>query len=128
MDTNIRKPILVAEDSTAMRGAIQGFLRQEGFTNIALAPDGVVAWNLLNKAEFDLVISDWMMPRMSGLDVLKNMRQSEFHEHIPFLMITIRDKADDILMAKKYGVSDYIIKPFTAKLLLEKVKMLLNLD
>ncbi|MCB0332627.1 MAG: chemotaxis response regulator CheY [Bdellovibrionales bacterium] len=115
-------PILVVDDFSTMRRIVKNCLKQLGFDNITEAEDGAVALEKLKAGEFKFIVSDWNMPNMMGIDLLKAVRASESLKHIPFLMVTAEAQKENILEAAKAGVSNYIIKPFTADLLTEKME------
>ncbi len=115
-------PILVVDDFSTMRRIVKNCLKQLGFNNITEAEDGAVALEKLNVGEFKFIVSDWNMPNMMGIDLLKAVRASDDLKHIPFLMVTAEAQKENILEAAKAGVSNYIIKPFTADLLTEKME------
>jgi two-component system chemotaxis response regulator CheY len=120
LDKNM--PVLVVDDFNTMRKIVRNGLKQIGFTNITEAEDGVKALEKLNAGEFKLIVSDWNMPNMMGIDLLKAVRTEEKLKDIPFLMITAEGKKENVLEAAKAGVSNYIVKPFTAEALQEKLE------
>ena len=119
LDKNM--PILVVDDFSTMRRIVKTCLKQLGFENLSEAEDGKVALDKINNSEFKLIISDWNMPNMMGIDLLKAVRADPKTKHIPFLMVTAEAQKDNILEAAKAGVSNYIIKPFTADGMQEKL-------
>lgn len=120
MDLNIR--VLVVDDFATMRRIIKGVLKQLGFSNIVEAEDGDVALEELKKDEYGLILADWNMPNMSGLELLKAVRSDKNLQRIPFIMVTAEGQKDNILEAVKAGVSNYVIKPFTPETINEKLK------
>lgn len=118
-DTNMR--VLVVDDFSTMRRIIKNILRQLGFTNIVEADDGSTGWDVLNKDRIDFIISDWNMPIMSGIDLLKKVRASEEYGDLPFLMVTAEAQQENIIEAVQARVSNYIVKPFTAETLGQKI-------
>jgi two-component system chemotaxis response regulator CheY len=120
MDKNMK--ILIVDDFSTMRRIIKNILRQLGFNNVQEADDGATAWPKLQSEPFDLVITDWNMPKMSGLELLKNIRNDENLKDIPVLMVTAEALKENIIEAVKAGVSNYIIKPFTAETMQEKLE------
>lgn len=120
MDLNIK--VLVVDDFATMRRIIKGVLKQLGFSNIVEAEDGDVALEELKKDEYGLILADWNMPNMSGLDLLKAVRSDKKLQRIPFVMVTAEGQKDNILEAVKAGVSNYVIKPFTPETINEKLK------
>ena len=119
MDKGIR--ILIVDDFSTMRRIVKNLLNDLGFTNTAEADDGTTALVELQKAKFDLVVTDWNMPGMPGIDLLKAIRADESLAKIPVLMVTAEAKREQIIEAAQCGVNGYIIKPFTAQTLEEKL-------
>ena len=113
--------VLVVDDFTSMRRIIKNILRQIGFNNIVEADDGTTAWDVLNKDRIDFIISDWNMPHMTGIDLLRKVRASEEFGDIPFLMVTAEAQQENIIEAAQAKVSNYIVKPFTAETLKQKI-------
>ena len=113
--------ILVVDDSDTMRRIITTALREIGLRNVTKADDGDSAWEKLQREDFDLILSDHKMPKMSGEELLKRVRQSERHKRIPFIMITAEAFHENVMQAVKLGVSNYIVKPFSSKQLLDKI-------
>ena len=113
--------ILVVDDAQTMRRIIVNLLRQLGFTNMVEADDGSTAWTRMNAEKIDLIISDWNMPTMTGIDFLRKVRSSEAHKAIPFIMVTAEGKRENVIAAVQAGVSNYIVKPFNAATLKEKM-------
>ncbi|RMD86313.1 MAG: response regulator [Candidatus Dadabacteria bacterium] len=124
VDKNMR--ILVVDDFSTMRRIVKSCLRQLGFSNVAEAEDGEVAWAKLKEEDFDFIISDWNMPKMMGIDLLKQVRADEKYSKVPFLMVTAEAQKDNVLEAAKAGVSNYIIKPFTADILQQKMEAIFS--
>ena len=114
--------VLVVDDFATMRRIVKNILRQIGFTNILEADDGSTALNILKKEKVDLVITDWNMPKMSGLELLKAIRADENLKDIPVMMVTAEALKENIIEAVKAGVNQYIVKPFTAQTLQEKLE------
>jgi two-component system, chemotaxis family, chemotaxis protein CheY len=113
--------ILVVDDFATMRKVIRNLLKQGGYEDIVEAEDGVVALRVLKSQKIDFVISDWNMPNMTGLELLKAVRADSDLGKIPFLMVTAEALQDNVVEAVKAGVSNYIVKPFTAEVLNEKI-------
>jgi two-component system, chemotaxis family, chemotaxis protein CheY len=113
--------VLVVDDFSTMRRIVKNLLRDLGFTNIQEADDGSTALPMLQGGEFDFVVTDWNMPGMQGIDLLKAIRADEKLAHIPVLLITAEAKKEQIVMAAQAGVNGYIVKPFTAATLKEKL-------
>lgn len=118
-DKNMR--VLVVDDFSTMRRIIKNILRQLGFNNIVEADDGTTAWDILNRDKIDFVISDWNMPKMAGIDLLRKVRSSEEFGALPFLMVTAEAQQENIIEAVQAKVSNYIVKPFTAETLGAKI-------
>lgn len=119
IDKNMK--ILVVDDFATMRRIIKNILKQLGFVNIDEADDGEPALAKLQAGGFDLVISDWNMPKMDGLTLLKTVRSDDQLKDLPFLMVTAEAQKENVIEAVKAKVSDYIVKPFTAEVLGEKL-------
>lgn len=119
MDKNIR--ILIVDDFSTMRRIVKNLLNDLGFTNTAEADDGTTALVELQKAKFDLVITDWNMPGMPGIDLLKAIRADASMASLPVLMVTAEAKREQIIEAAQAGVNGYVIKPFTAGTLNDKL-------
>lgn len=124
VDNNL--PILVVDDFNTMRRIVKTCLKQLGLENVTEAEDGQQALAKLQAGEFQLVISDWNMPNMLGIDLLRAVRADERLKKIPFLMVTAEAQKENILEAVKAGVSNYIIKPFTADALQQKLELIFN--
>jgi len=118
--------VLVVDDFATMRRIIKNALKHLGFTNIIEADDGNAALRELKREEVGLILADWNMPNMDGLDLLKAVRGDEGLKDIPFIMVTAEGQKDNVLEAVKAGVSNYVIKPFTPQTLEEKIKKVLN--
>lgn len=114
--------VLVVDDFSTMRRIVKNTLRQIGFTTIEEAEDGQKAYDRLVSEKFDFVVSDWNMPNMTGIDLLRKVRATPKIKDIPFLMVTAEAKQENIVEAIKAGVSNYIVKPFTVATLDEKVR------
>ena len=114
--------ILIVDDFSTMRRIIKNLLRDLGFTNTAEADDGSTALPMLEKGNFDFLITDWNMPTMQGIDLLKEIRQNSELSSLPVLMVTAESKRDQIIEAAEAGVNGYIVKPFTAQTLKEKIE------
>jgi two-component system chemotaxis response regulator CheY len=121
MAANPKMSILVVDDFSTMRRIISNVLRQLGYENIIEAEDGTKALAVLETQPVDFVITDWNMPQMSGLDLLKAIRANKDKKHIPVLMVTAEAMQENIIAAAQAGVNNYIVKPFDAKTLSEKI-------
>lgn len=113
--------VLIVDDYKTMLKIIGNLLRQLGFVHIEEATDGTMALEKLKNGEFDLIISDWNMEPMSGLDLLKVVRSDEKLKVLPFIMVTAESKVENVVIAKQAGVTNYIVKPFNAQTLKGKL-------
>ena len=114
--------VLIVDDFSTMRRINKNILKELGFKNIIEADDGTTGLNALKTHKVDLIISDWNMPKMSGLDFLKKVRGADEYKDIPFLMVTAEAQKANIIEAVKAKVSNYIVKPFTSETLSEKIE------
>ena len=112
---------LVVDDFSTMRRIVRNLLKELGYTNVDEAEDGSVALHKLRSGEFDFVVSDWNMPNMTGIELLKNIRADANLKHLPVLMITAEARKENIIEAAQNKASGYIVKPFTAATLDEKL-------
>lgn len=119
MDKNMK--ILVVDDFSTMRRIIKNLLKDLGFSNIQEADDGSTALPMLQQGDFDFVVTDWNMPGMQGIDLLREIRASDSLKHLPVLMVTAEAKKEQIIAAAQAGVNGYVVKPFTAATLKEKL-------
>jgi len=119
LDKNMK--ILVVDDFSTMRRIIKNLLRDLGLTNTQEADDGQTALPMLQNGDFDFVVTDWNMPGMQGIDLLKHIRADDKLKHLPVLMVTAEAKREQIIAAAQAGVNGYIVKPFTAGTLKEKL-------
>jgi len=120
LDKNMK--ILIVDDFSTMRRIIKNLLRELGFNNTHEADDGSTALPMLQNGDFDFLITDWNMPGMTGLDLLKAVRADAKLKDLPVLMVTAEAKRDQIIEAAQAGVNGYIVKPFTAQTLKEKIE------
>ena len=114
--------ILVVDDFSTMRRIVKNVLRELGFSNIKEAEDGAPALHILKTSKVDFVVTDWNMPGMTGLDLLKAIRADANLKSIPVLMVTAEAKREQIIEAAQCGVNGYVVKPFTAQTLKEKME------
>lgn len=126
MEIDKKMKILVVDDFSTMRKVIRNLLKQSGFTNVVEAEDGVTGFRVLESQPVDFIISDWNMPNMTGLEFLKAVRAHSELSDLPFLMVTAEALKDNIVLAVKAGVSNYIVKPFTADVLNQKIEKILE--
>ena len=118
---DLKMKILVVDDFSTMRRIVRNVLKQVGLTSIVEADNGKAALKVLKKESIDLILCDWNMPEMSGIDLLKAVKSDDALKDIPFVMVTAEAQKDNILEAVKAGVSSYIVKPFTAETVTEKL-------
>jgi two-component system chemotaxis response regulator CheY len=119
VDLNMR--VLVVDDYKTMVRIIRNLLKQLNFNNVDEASDGSMALRKLREGKFDLVISDWNMEPMTGLQLLKEVRSDDKLKGLPFIMVTAESKTENVIAAKQAGVSNYIVKPFNAATLKAKL-------
>lgn len=119
MDKNM--PILIVDDYKTMLRIIRNLLKQLGFDNVDEATDGSTALTRLREKSYGLVISDWNMEPMTGLQLLREVRNDAKLKHIPFVMVTAESKTENVIAAKEAGVTNYIVKPFNAETLKQKL-------
>ena len=112
---------LVVDDFSTMRRIVRNLLKELGFANVDEAEDGAVALQKLKSSPYDFVVTDWNMPNMDGLTLLQNIRRTPELKHLPVLMITAEATKENIIAAAQAGASGYIVKPFTAATLAEKL-------
>lgn len=122
-----KQKILIVDDMNTMRKVIKNMLVKLGCDNIQEANDGIPAWQMIQEAAqrnepFDFILSDWNMPGMTGLDLLKNVRADERFKKTPFLMVTAEGEQGNVVTAVQAGVSNFIVKPFNNKTLLDKIE------
>ena len=121
MAVDLTKPVLVVDDYNTMIRIMHNLLRQLGFEQVDDANDGSSALAKLRKRDYGLVISDWNMEPMTGYDLLQQVRADPNLQQTPFIMVTAESKTDNVIAAKKAGVSNYIVKPFNAQTLKTKI-------
>lgn len=114
--------ILIVDDMSTMRRVIKSILGQLGYTNLEEAENGKEALSKLSHEQYDFVMTDWNMPEMDGLELVKAIRQDPKLKDLPVLMVTAEAKKENVLEALKSGVNNYIVKPFTAETLKEKIE------
>ena len=118
-DKNLK--ILIVDDFSTMRRIVRNLLKELGYTNADEAEDGVVALQKLKGGNFQFVVSDWNMPNMTGIELLRKIRADDELKHLPVLMVTAEAKKENIIEAAQAGASGYVVKPFTAATLEEKL-------
>ncbi len=119
-DPNMK--ILVVDDFSTMRRIVRNLLKELGFANVHEAEDGVEALAKLRGGDFEFVVSDWNMPNMTGIELLRAIRADDALKHLPVLMVTAEAKRENIIEAAQAGASGYVVKPFTAATLDEKLQ------
>ena len=119
MNTDMK--ILIVDDFSTMRRIIKNLLRDLGFNNTHEADDGNTALPMLQSGNYDFLVTDWNMPGMTGIDLLREVRKDENLSTLPVLLVTAESKKDQIVMAAEAGVNGYIVKPFNAATLEEKI-------
>jgi two-component system chemotaxis response regulator CheY len=118
-DKNMK--FLVVDDFSTMRRIVRNLLKELGFTNVDEAEDGAVALSKLKGGNFEFVVSDWNMPNMTGIELLKAIRADAELKHLPVMMVTAEAKKENIIAAAQAGANGYVVKPFTAATLEEKL-------
>ncbi len=124
MDTSIK--VLIVDDFATMRRILKNILKQLGFKNMTEADDGTTALEVLESQDIDLIISDWNMPKMTGLELLKTVRAHDKYKRTPFLMVTAEAQKQNVIEAVQAGVSNYVVKPFTAEAISEKLSKIIK--
>ena len=124
--SNSNVNVLVVDDYGTMRRIIRNLLEQIGFSNTAEAEDGASALSKLKQGDFGLVISDWNMEPMTGLQLLQEVRGDSRLAKMPFIMVTAESKTENVVAAKAAGVNNYIVKPFNAETLKKKIETVLG--
>jgi len=119
-------PILIVDDYKTMLRIIRNLLKQLGFNNVDEASDGAEALNKMRGKSYGMVISDWNMEPMTGYELLKEVRSDDILKQTPFIMVTAESKTDNVIAAKKAGVNNYIVKPFNAATLKQKLSAVLG--
>ncbi|MBF58974.1 chemotaxis response regulator CheY [Halomonas sp. FeN2] len=117
---------LVVDDFPTMRRIVRSLLKELGFTNVDEAEDGQDALNKLRSGKFEFVVSDWNMPNLDGLEMLKEIRQDDALKDLPVLMVTAEAKKENIIAAAQAGANGYVVKPFTAATLEEKLNKIFD--
>lgn len=118
---DMKMRFLVVDDFSTMRRIVRNLLKELGFLNVDEAEDGAMAYSKLTSEQYDFIVTDWNMPNMDGLTLLQQVRANSQLKHLPVLMITAEAKKENIVAAAQAGASGYIVKPFTAATLNEKL-------
>lgn len=124
LDHNMK--ILVVDDFSTMRRIIKNILKEIGYVNVDEADDGSTALEKLKSSSFDFVVTDWNMPNMPGIDLLRAIRLDPALKHTPVLMVTAEAAKENVITAVQAGVNNYIVKPFTAAALKERIDLILS--
>ncbi len=123
-DKNMR--ILVVDDAPMIRRILKNLLKEMGFSNIEEAEDGMVALQKLRQQPFDFVITDWNMPNLTGIELVQEIRKDPNLKHLPVMMVTAEAKKENIILALKSGVNNYIVKPFTPENVKSKIEAIFS--
>lgn len=126
MTINYTQKVLVVDDFSTMRRIVKNLLRQIGFTEIEEAADGAQAFSKLKTGGFGFVISDWNMPNLDGIGLLKMIRDDAELKEMPILMVTVESEKDKVVTAIQAGINNYIVKPFTGEVLKEKIDLIFD--
>lgn len=126
MAIDMSMPVLVVDDYQTMLRIITNLLKQIGFNNVEVASDGSEALEKIKKGSYGLVISDWNMEPMTGYELLLKVRADDALKRTPFIMVTAESKTENVIAAKKAGVNNYIVKPFNAATLKQKIAAVLG--
>lgn len=118
--------VLIVDDYKTMLRIINNLLKQLGFSNIDEATDGTMALDMFKTKNYGLIISDWNMEPMSGIELLRHIRGGDINKNVPFIMITAESKTENVIAAKQAGVNNYIVKPFNAETLKAKMTAVLG--
>ncbi len=123
-DKNIK--ILVVDDAPMIRRILKNLLKEMGFSNIDEAEDGMVALQKLRSQKYDFVITDWNMPNLTGIELVQEIRNDPNLKHLPIMMVTAEAKKENIILALKSGVNNYIVKPFTPENVKAKIEAIFS--
>ncbi len=126
MSVDLKMPVLIVDDYATMLRIVKNLLKQIGFENVDEASDGGAALQMMKRKKYGLVISDWNMAPVTGIDFLRNVRQDADLKGTPFIMVTAESKTENVVEAKNAGVSNYIVKPFSSEILKGKITSVLG--
>ena len=126
MAVDLNMNVLIVDDYKTMLRILRNLLKQLNFNNIEEATDGSMALDILRSKNIGMVISDWNMEPMTGIQLLREVRSTDSLKHLPFIMITAESKSENVIAAKQAGVSNYIVKPFNAETLKTKMQSVLG--
>lgn len=119
--------ILVVDDSATMRRIIKNSLTNLGYIDLLEAEDGAAAWEIMTKEEVQVLVTDWNMPNMNGLELVKKVRAESKYADVPIIMVTTEGGKTEVITALKAGVNNYIVKPFTPQVLKDKLEAVLGI-
>ena len=126
MSVDLKMPVLIVDDYATMLRIVKNLLKQIGFENVDEATDGGSAFQMMKRKKYGLVISDWNMAPVTGIEFLRNVRQDDDLKGTPFIMVTAESKTENVIEAKNAGVSNYIVKPFSSEILKGKIASVLG--
>ncbi len=126
MSVDLKMPVLIVDDYATMLRIVKNLLKQIGFENVDEATDGGAALQMMKLKKYGLVISDWNMQPVTGIEFLRNVRADPELKATPFIMVTAESKTDNVVEAKNAGVSNYIVKPFSSEVLKGKIESVLG--
>ena len=126
MSVYLKMPVLIVDDYATMLRIVKNLLKQIGFENVDEASDGGAALQMMKRKKYGLVISDWNMAPVTGIEFLRNVRQDADLKATPFIMVTAESKTENVVEAKNAGVSNYIVKPFSSEILKGKISSVLG--
>lgn len=126
MSVDLKMPVLIVDDYATMLRIVKNLLKQIGFDNVDEATDGGAAFQMMKLKKYGLVISDWNMQPVTGIELLRNVRADADLKATPFIMVTAESKTDNVVEARNAGVSNYIVKPFSSEILKGKIESVLG--
>lgn len=126
MAVDLKMSVLIVDDYATMLRIVKNLLKQIGFENVDEATDGGLAYQMMKRKKYGLVISDWNMQPVTGIEFLRNVRKDPDLKSVPFIMVTAESKAENVVEAKNAGVSNYIVKPFSSEVLKGKIASVLG--
>jgi two-component system chemotaxis response regulator CheY len=126
MSVDLKMPVLIVDDYATMLRIVKNLLKQIGFENVDEATDGGAALQMMKLKKYGLVISDWNMQPVTGIEFLRNVRADAELKGTPFIMVTAESKTDNVIEARNAGVSNYIVKPFSSEILKGKIESVLG--
>jgi len=126
MSVDLKMPVLIVDDYATMLRIVKNLLKQIGFEHVDEATDGGAAYQMMKLKKYGLVISDWNMQPVTGIELLRNVRADAELKATPFIMVTAESKTDNVMEARNAGVSNYIVKPFSSEVLKGKIESVLG--